>query len=236
MDSILSASVRYGSMRTRELLFRPVDLAFWIKSALHLSAGDPRQAEIARLKPYYRGTRLLAAAALVLILPALIIPFMELFFGLSGAIIALVVYCILVLLLGFAGLFLEASLDAIFGIAHEAGYGFTRAAREFIGFVRGHPGEAVGYMGGKLLVDMGAMTAVSLFFLPALAAMILVLSSVLHTLEAGMAVTRMTALGGLGLVVLLSVAAVLATMLILVPLSAFYGYYTEEAVRRIRKA
>jgi hypothetical protein len=235
MDSIASASIKYGSDRTRELLFRPLDIKFWLLATLGLSAGDPRQAEMSRLRPYYRGTRLLATMAVLIVLPAFLIPFTTPFIGSGGALVVVVIYLALVLALSFLSLFLEACLDAIFAIGHGAGCGFSEALRAFVRFAREDPGNAVGYMGAKLLVDMGAMMIVSLFFLPALFALILILSSVLHALQAGQAVSGTATYSGLALVLVLCFAAVIATALISVPLSAFYGYYTEEAVRRIRK-
>ncbi|BAI60405.1 conserved hypothetical protein [Methanocella paludicola SANAE] len=233
MDSIASASVKYGSSRTRELLFRPLDLKFWLLATLGLSAGDPRQAEMCRLRPYYRGTRLLATMGVLIILPAFLIPFMAPFIGSGGALVLVVLYLVFVLAMCLASLFLEVSLDAVFAIGHEAGCGFSDAFRAFARFVREDPGNAAGYMGAKLLVDTGAMTIVSLFFLPALFTMVFILSSVLHTLQAGQAVSRATAFGGLALVAVFCAAAMLASGLLSVPLSAFYGYYTEETVRRI---
>ncbi len=234
MDSIASASVKYGSTRTRELLFRPLDLKFWLLATLGLSANDPRQAEMSRLRPYYRGTRLLATMSVLMILPAFLIPFTAPFIGPGGALVLVVLYLALALVLCLASLFLEVSLDAVFAIGHEAGCGFSESLRAFFRFAREDPGNAAGYMGAKLLVDMGAMMIVSLFCLPALFALVLVLSSVLRALQAGQAVSGPTTYGGLALVMALGFAAILATALISVPLSAFYGYYTEEAVRRIR--
>ncbi len=235
MDSIASASVKYGSSRTRELLFRPLDLKFWLRAALGVPANDPRQAEMARLRPYYRGTRLLATIGVLMVLPAFLIPFTTPFIGSNGALMLVVLYLVLVVALCLAGLFLEVSLDAVFAIGHEAGCGFSSALNSFFRFVREDPGNAVGYMGAKLLVDTGAMMIVSLFFLPALFTLILILSQVLHALRAGQAISGAATYSGLALVIVLFFAAALASGLLSVPLSAFYGYYTEEAVRRIRK-
>jgi hypothetical protein len=132
-----------------------------------------------------------------------------------------------------AGMFLEVSLDAIFALRHETGSTLSDAVRTFARFTANRPGEALRYMGAKLLVDTGAMTLAMLFYLPCMFALIWLLSSVVHALEAGVTVGPM-AFVGLALVAVLAIGAGIASMLMSVPLSAFYGYYTEEAVRRIR--
>lgn len=233
MGSIASASIKYGSKCTRELLFRPPDLKFWLRSSLRLSPGDPRQAEMDRLKPYYMGTRLLVALGMLMVLPAFLIPFSAPFVGFNGAMLLIVLYLALLILMSVAGMFLEVSLDAIFALRHETGSTFYGAVRMFARFASNNPGEALRYMGAKLLVDTGAMTVAMLFYLPSMFALIWLLSSVVHALEAGITVGPMAFIG-LALVAVLAVGAGIASMLMSVPLSAFYGYYTEEAVRRIR--
>lgn len=232
MDSIASASIKYGRDRTRELLFRPLDFKSWSRAILGLSSGR-LQAEMARLRPYYRGTRLLATLGVLMALPAFLIPLTTPLIGSGGALVLVVLYLVLVLGLCFVSLFLEVCLDAVYAIGHERACGFSEALKAFVNFTREDPGNAAGYMGAKLLVDMGAMMIVSLFFLPALFALVLILSSVLHALQAGQAVSSSATYTGLALVMVLCVAAVIATGLISLPLSAFYGYYTEEAVRRM---
>jgi hypothetical protein len=224
MGSIASASIKYGSKCTRDLLFRPPDLKFWLRWSLRLSAGDPRKAELDRLKPYYMGT---------MVLPAFLSPFMAPFVGFSGTLLLIVVYLALLILMSVAGMFLEVSLDAIFALRHETGSTLSGAVRTFARFASNRPGEALRYMGAKLLIDTGAMMVAMLFYLPSMFALIWLLSSAVHALEAGLTVGPM-AFVGLALVAVLAVGAGIASMLISVPLSAFYGYYTEEAVRCIQ--
>lgn len=234
MDSIASASVKYGSRRTRELLFSPPDVKFWLSSALRLSANDPRQAEMDRLMPYYRGTRLLAVLGMLMILPAFLIPFTAPFLGFSGALTLVAIYFILLIVACVAGMFLEISLDAVLALKHETGSSFYSALKTFIRFATDEPGQALRYMGAKLIVDTGAMTLAIMLYLPAMFALIWLLSSIVHTLERGDTVAMSSAYLGLAFVVILAIAAAVASALLSVPLSAFYGYYTEEAVRRIR--
>ena len=236
MDSIASASIKCGSKRTRELLFRPLDVKFWLKSALYMPSNDPRDAEMKRLRHYYRGTRLLAFLGILAILPMFIVPFAEPLIGLDGVIKLLGAYFVLIVVCCFFGLLLELSLDPIFAMAHETKSGFFDAVKWFIDFAVRSPATAIGYMGTKFIIDMIAMTVVTLFYLPALLAMVLILLSVINTLQAGQMIAGTTAVGSIVLVAFLWAAAVFASMLVSVPLAAFYGYFTEEAVQRMQKA
>lgn len=236
MDSIASASVKCGSINTQKLLFRPFDLKFWLQSALYIHSKDPRDAEMLRLRNYYRGTRLLAFLGILSILPMFLVPFTEPFIGMEGVILLLAAYMALLVFCGLVGMLLEVSLDPVFAFAYEMKIGLPEAIRMFIDFARKDPISAIGYMGTKLVIDMITMTLVTAFYLPALLAMILILLSVINTLQAGQMVSRSMAIESLALVAFLWIAAVFATRLVSVPLAAFYGYYTEEAVRRIRKS
>ncbi len=236
MDSIASAAIKYGSLRTRKLLFEPFDWKFFLRSSLPIGSKDPRSIELRRLMPYYKGTRALAMLAVLMFVPPFILPFTVTIIGFDGVLYLLFIYIILFFAVNVAGLFVEVSLDPILALKYEKKASFLNALRIFYRYSRKNPGEAVKFMGAKLIVDSLLMTAVMLFYMPALFALVWLLSSIVHALTAGD--TNIAVLAGLGFlaVIVLTLAAVLASIFITVPASAFYGYYTEETIRHLSEA
>jgi hypothetical protein len=233
MDSIASASIKYGSRRTRELLFQPFDWKFVMRTWLPLVSDDPRCLELQRLKPYYQGTRGLAWVAVLLMVPPFIIPFFEPLVGFTGIIYLLIAYIAVFIAVNVIGLFVEVSVDAIMALRHERHISVLKAARVFLGFSMAAPGQSMRYMGAKLIVDSLLLSATMLLYVPAMFALVWVLSYLVHALTAGASGVAMTTALGFLAVVLLGLAAVFFSMLISVPASAFYGYYTEEAVKHM---
>lgn len=170
-NSTASAAIKYGSRRTRELLFEPLDLKFLILSSLPMNSKDPRSLELKRLMPYYRGTRALAMLAVLTLIPAFLLPFTMPFIGFNGVLALLAIYIAILIAVCIIGLFLEVSLDAILALKHENSISFSGATRIFLGYVRDNPGQVIRYMGAKLLIDTLLMTLVTLLYLPALFAL-----------------------------------------------------------------
>jgi hypothetical protein len=233
MESIASAAIRYGSKRTRELFFEPLDVKFIYRSWLPMRSKDPRSLELNRLKPYYRGTRALALLAILMAVPPFIMPFAEPFIGMGGVISLLLVYLALFFAVNGIGLFVEVSLDPILAIAHERRISYYNAAWEFARYALKRPAQAAGYMGAKLVIDTVLLSITVFFYVPALLVLIRTLVYIVDTLTAGAQASVETITLGFLAVIVLAVAAVLLSILVSVPASAFYGYYTEEAVRHM---
>jgi hypothetical protein len=234
MDSIASAAIKYGSRRTRELLFEPFDTGFMIRSWLRMGTNDPRTLELKRLRPYYRGTRALAWLGVLMFIPPFIIPFTMPFIGFSGIMYLLIAYIAVFIAVNVIGLFVEVGMDAILALEHERGTSFYDGTRTFLKFTMASPGQAIRYMGAKLIVDTLLLSFTMLLYMPAMFALIWVLSNLVHALTIHAPSAGIIAILGFLVVVVLALAAAFISMLISVPASAFYGYYTEEAVKRIR--
>ena len=87
----------------------------------------------------------------------------------------------------------------------------------------------------KLAVDFSLSTLALSFYLPALLVamylMVYITDSILGHVEMGL-----TPYVGLLVVALLAFLGFVATLLLTLPATAFYGYYTEEAVRMMQEA
>jgi hypothetical protein len=86
----------------------------------------------------------------------------------------------------------------------------------------------------KLIIDMLLVTAVMAMFMPALMGAMAVMLYVINGVQAGLDV-RSDAMYGLLIVLVLALLGFLATLLITIVASAFYGYYTEHAVKQMRE-
>jgi hypothetical protein len=233
MDSIASAAIKYGSKRTRQLLFEPLDVKFILRSSLPIRSKDPRSLELKRLVPYYRGTRWLANLGILLFIVPFIIPFTMPFIGFSGVLSLLIIYIIIFVAVNVLGILVEVSVDAILALKHEKGISLSSASRIFFKYSRENPGQAARYMGAKLIVDTLLLSLVMLLYMPALYALVWLLSSIVHWLTIGASNVAGMALLGFLLVAVLALAAGILSAFIAVPAAAFYGYYTEEAIRHM---
>lgn len=232
-----SSAVRYAGRRTRELL-SPLDWKFLLYASSALPFGrrdDPRLSELYRLKPYYKGTRLLAAFAVALVLLSLLLPFTVLYVGLDGFFKLLIAYIIFFVVASIAGTLLEVALDAIFAIQHEMKASLSEAVQAFMRFLNNNFGYMARYMLIKLSVDMFLVALVTVLFLPALLGTLAMLQSLIHALTSGAADPRGLMVTWIIAIAILLLAAVFATGLLSVPISAFYGYYTEDAVKAMRQ-
>jgi hypothetical protein len=224
--------------RTRKLLFpfRPSRwLSIYIRQLARRDGPDPATAELRRLRPYYRGTRLLTAAGFALILLAFILPFSVLFVSVDVFGLILVVYAVTFVLASLLGMVVQSAMDAIFALQHELRLTFREALRVYRSLLRSRGDLTLGYMAIKMSVDFSLSTLALLFFLPALLTamylMVYVMNAVRDGVDAGSAPYL-----GLLLVILLAAGGFVATLLIALPATVFYGYYTEEAVRMMREA
>lgn len=233
MDSIASAAIKYGSRRTRELLFEPFDIRFIIRSWSRSGPDDPRALELKRLRPYYRGTRALTWLGVLLFIPPFIIPFTMPYVGFGGILYLLVAYIAVFIAVNVIGLFAEVCMDAILALGHEKGTSFYDATGTFIKFTIASPGQAIRYMGAKLIIDTLLLSFTMLLYMPAMFALIGVLSELVHALTIRAPNAAMIAISGFLVVVVLALAAAFISMVIFVPASAFYGYYTEKAVKHM---
>ncbi|AFD01054.1 hypothetical protein Mtc_2321 [Methanocella conradii HZ254] len=236
MDSIASAAIKHASKRTRELLFQPLDLRFLALSSLRFPLNDRRSEELKRLTPYHKGTRILAMVAILMLLPALVLPFTSPIIGLNGVLALLFIYIAALIAVSIIVMPLEASLDAVLAIKYESGVSLSNAVRTFVGYALENPGQAASYMGAKLLLDMMLMTLVLLLFMPSLVTLIAIMLCLIKAVSAGASDVLGVAITGFLAAGALAMAAALLTMLLAVPISAFYGYYTEEAVRLMKEA
>ena len=229
-------SLKYAGLKTRQLLL-PFSLKKWLGSYLKLSGiggkDDAVSAEMRRLRVYYRGTSLLAKAALLFVVLGFFLPFTVVFVGMEGFFVLLIAYIGLMVLLSVIGLVLEVALDAVFAMQHEGKTSFRQASRDLISFLMHRTGLVGGYMLIKLVIDMFLMTAVMAMFIPAMIGAMALMLYVIDAVQAGVDV-RSVATYGLIIVLVLGLLGFLATILISVVASAFYGYYTEHAVRLMR--
>lgn len=234
-DSIASRAARYAVNRTKELLLEPVRLEFLAYASIISIFGNPhknpRIGELRRLKPYYKGTRLLAFGGLLFVVLSFLLPFSVIYVGMDGFYKLLILYVILMIALSVAGILLEAVLDAIFAIGHENRVSFIKATGQFISYSVNRPAEAAKYMIVKVIVDMSAVTLIMVLFLPCLLGAVAVMSFTVNAVRSGNTDFRSIMLIGMGFVSLLAGLAIVATSMLSVPISAFYGYYTEGAVR-----
>lgn len=232
-----STAVRYAGKRTRELLFEPFDLKFILYVSSISPFGrmdDPRLLELKRLKPYYKGTKLLTALAVVLVLLSLLLPFTVFFVGLSGFYVLLISYIIIIIVVSIAGVFFEAVMDAIFAIRHESKATLPEATRVFFRYLKDDPGYVIRYMLIKLAVDMFLMAAVMALYLPALLGAIVMLRSLTVALAEGTTNLGPMMTPWLIAIAFMLILAVFLTGMLSVPISSFYGYYTEYAVKAMR--
>jgi hypothetical protein len=224
--------------RTHRLLspFRP---GRWLRVYLGLlarrSGTDPVIAELQRVRPYYRGTRLMTAAGFAFILMAFVLPFSVLFVSIDVFGLILIVYATAFVLASLLGMAAQSAMDAVFALQHERRLTFREALRVYRSLLRSRGDLTLGYMAVKMAVDFSLSTLAFLFFLPALLLamylMIYVLDAVKDGVDAGAG-----PYAGLLLVFLLAALGFVATLLIALPATAFYGYYTEEAVRMMGDA
>jgi hypothetical protein len=224
--------------RTRSLLFpfRPGRwLSIYVGQLVRSNSSNPAAVELRRIRPYYRGTRLMTAAGLALILLAFVLPFSVLFVSVEVFSLILIIYAVAFLLASLLGMAVQSAMDAVFAMQHERGLTFGEAVNTFRSLMRSRGDLALGYMAVKMAVDFSLSTLALLFFLPALLMamylMIYVMNGVTDGIDLGA-----TLYLGLVLVAMLAFLGFVATLLIALPATAFYGYYTEEAVRMMREA
>lgn len=224
--------------RTWKLLFpfRPGRwLSIYIRQLARLGGPDPAIAELRRLRPYYRGTRLLTATGFVLILLAFILPFSVLFVSIDVFGLILLVYAVTFVLASLLGMAVQSAMDAVFALQHERHLTFLEALSVYRSLLRSRGDLTLGYMAIKMAVDFSLSTLALLFFLPALLMAMYLMVYVMNAVRDGIDVGS-TPYVGLLLVILLAVLGFVATLLIALPATAFYGYYTEEAVGMMREA
>lgn len=232
-----SEAVRQAGIKTSALLF-PFSIKRWLSIYLgqftRAGRNDPAVAELLRLSPYYHGTTLLSYSVIFLIVIGFTLPFSVIYVGLEGFLGLLIVYMLLLIVLSIAGIGLEVVLDAIFAIRHEEHLSFFSATRRFIALARKKTSLAIGYMAVKLIADMTLMTAVLVVFTPALLGAMAVMVYIIQAIRAG---TDVQAGASIGLVIigLLTMLGFAGGILITLTGTAFYGYYTETAVRMLRE-
>lgn len=223
--------------RTWKLLF-PFRPGRWLSVYFSLlarrSESDPAIAELQRLRPYYRGTRLLTAAGFALILLAFILPFSVLFVSIDVFGLILLVYAVTFVLASLLGMAVQSAMDAVFALQHERHLTFREALSVYRSLMRSRGDLTLGYMAIKMAVDFSLSTLALLFFLPALLMAMYLMVYVMNAVQDGVDVGSTPYLGLL-LVILLAVLGFVATLLIALPATAFYGYYTEEAVGMMRE-
>ncbi|MCD1296001.1 hypothetical protein CUJ83_13440 [Methanocella sp. CWC-04] len=234
-DSMASRAVKNTSKSIKELLFSPFDIIFLLRAyfvtSLRLKSDDGRILEMQRLKPFYRGTRLLTGMGLILIAAAFLLPFSVIFVGMDGFWKLLIAYMAVFFIFSIAGIVLEAALDAVFALMYVHKFSFTTAVSKFINYTRSNPGDSVKYMGVKLLLDISFMTVILGLFMPMMIEAIIVMLKITAEVQAGTADVGSIAFSGLAIVTILGALAFLSSMILSVPISAFYGYYTENAVK-----
>jgi hypothetical protein len=225
-------------LRTRRLLFpfRPGRwLSIYVGQLFRLNSLVPAAVELRRIRPYYRGTRLMTAAGLGLILLAFVLPFSILFVSMEVFSFILIVYAVTFLLASLLGMAVQSAMDAVFALQHERRLTFGEAVSTFRSLMRSRGDLTLGYMFVKMAVDFSLSTLALLFFLPALLMAMYLMIYVMDGMTDGIDLGATPYLG-LILVALLTFLGFVATLLIALPATAFYGYYTEEAVRMMREA
>lgn len=233
--SPFTLAVREASSRTKELLLAPANIKFlayaFVAMPLNLAGKNARLKELERLKPYYTGTRLLASLGIILIAASFLLPFTVLFAGMEGFFKFLIAYILIVLIASIAGIFLEATLDAVYAIKYEKGIKFSKASNQFISYIKKDPVNGFKYMAIKLIIDISIMTLILALYMPALIVAIFFMLYVIREVSAGSTGYQTAALTGMLVAALLAGLALFITAIISIPVSAFYGYYTEESIR-----
>lgn len=233
-----SSAVRHAAQRTRELLFMPMDLKFllYVSTWLTVSRGHgPKFDELRRLRPYYRGTRQLSNLAVLLVLLSLTLPFSVPFVGMRGFATLLLLYIVLIIVVTIASILVESVMDAVFAIEYESGCSLPEALRAFVRYYKVDSAFMIEYMVLKQVVDTVLMTLVMALYLPAALAMIAMLQSIVSAISSGETGIPGLMVPWLAAIAALLLLALLITALLSAPMSAFYGYYTEEAVRAMRQ-
>lgn len=191
--------------------------------------------ELRRIRPYYRGTRLLTATGFMLIATAFVLPFSVIFVDMATFMLLLLAYLIVFVTASIAGMAIQTGLDAVLAIQYERKLTFRQALQAYRSLLRSRGDITLGYMSIKLAVDFFVSTLALSFYLPALLVamylMIYVTNAILDRVEMGL-----TPYAGLVVVALLAFLGFVATLLLTLPATAFYGYYTEEAVRMMRES
>jgi hypothetical protein len=231
-------AVKNAWLRMRRLLFpfRPGRwLTVYLSPLTWYNSADPAAVELQRIRPYYRGTRLLTAAGLGLILLAFILPFSVLFVSIEVFSLLLVVYAVTFLLASVLGMAVQSAMDAVFALQHERRLTFGEAVSTYRSLMRSRGDLTLGYMAIKMAVDFALSTLALLFFLPALLMAMYLMIYVIDGVKSGIDLGS-TPYIGLVLVVLLAFLGFVATLLLALPATAFYGYYTEEAVKMMQEA
>ncbi|HEY3273065.1 MAG TPA: hypothetical protein VGJ92_04845 [Methanocella sp.] len=225
-------------LRTRRLLFpfRPGRwLSIYMAQLIRYNSADPAAVELRRIRPYYRGTRLLTAAGLGLVLLAFILPFSVLFVSIESFSLILVAYAVTFLFASLLGMAVQSAMDAVFALQYERRLAFGEAIRAFRSLMRSRGDLTLGYMAIKMTVDFLLSTLALLFFLPALVMAMYLMIYVMNGVNDGIDLGS-TPYIGLVLVALLAFLGFVATLLLALPATAFYGYYTEEAVKMMQEA
>lgn len=236
MSQSATDSLRYAGLKARELLL-PFGMGKWVAIYLRVSRGrgdDPVAGELLRLRNYYKGTRLLAKAGLAFVLLGFLLPFTVVFTGMEGFFILLAIYVLFLILLSGASVVLEMVLDPVFALQYEEKSTLGKETGHFLSIARKKPLLVGSYMGIKLFIDMFLMNAILALFFPMLVVAMKLMLYLLEAVPQGVDV-RQTAYAGMAGIVILTLLGLLATALVIVFASAFYGYYTEHAVRQMRE-
>jgi hypothetical protein len=224
-------------MRSRKLLF-PFSLPRWLSGYLGMiwpgCSDDPIARELRRLKPYYRGTRLLASAAALLVMLAFLLPFSVVFVGMEGFYWLLAAYVVALVLASLLGMVLEVVLDAIFALMHETRASFSASLGTLLSFKGPRRSLLLEYMVLKLAIDMFLAAVIAAAFMPVLLGATALMLRVIDAVQAGVD-ARSEAYAGLAVIAALALLGLLVTFLVTMFASAFYGYYTEEALKLIRE-
>jgi hypothetical protein len=232
----LAAKNAFTRMRRLLFPFRPMRwLSVYAGQLLRLNRVDPVSAELRRIRPYYKGTRLLTITGFAFILLAFILPFCVLFVDVETFALILIVYAVAFVLASLLGMAIQSGMDAIFALQQQRGLTFRQAVREYRSLMGSHSDLTLGYMAVKMAVDFSLSTLALLFFIPmllfAMYLMIFIANGVRDGIDLGS-----TPYVGLVVVAALGLLGLVATLLIAFPATVFYGYYTEEAVRMMQEA
>jgi hypothetical protein len=232
----LAAKNAWGHMRHLLFPFRPRQwLAVYVTQMTRKTSTDPLIIELRRIRPYYRGTRLLTAAGFLLIATAFVLPFSVLLVDPGTFTLILMVYAVTFVTASIVGMVIQSGMDAVFAIQHERNLTFRQAVQAYRSLMRSRGDLTIGYMSIKLAVDFTLSTLALSFYLPALLVamylMIYVTNAIVSHVEMGS-----TPYVGLLVVALLALLGFVATLLLTLPATVFYGYYTEEAVRMMQGA
>ena len=229
-----SSAVRCAVKRTHELLFTPFDLKFLLHASswLTVSRGSgSRFQELRRLRPYYQGTRQLSSLAVLLVLLSLVLPLSVPFVGIDGFARLLILYVVLVIVVTVASILIESVMDAVFAFKYESGCSLAGAVRIFVRYYKADPAFMIEYMIIKQVVDTVLMSLIMALYLPAMLVLIAMLQSLIVSVSAGDRDVMGLAMPWLAAIAILLLLAIFVTGLLSAPMSAFYGYYTEESVR-----